>query len=1814
MNQARRINVRNLLLTVLMVFSMLTSLPAPVQAEGTRDLNANAGKRALTEWRTNQTAGLYRRTFFRVYARAGEKILMGSSAMGVGSGNIVGYKESQISNSQIAPMDPDGAGPLVGLNTIIPEFDCKLPKNTTGTGKLDTRAKELAGPKPASSSGYDPCIYTAPETGTYWVAMYGPDGPNGSADGDAGTIDAPVVGTAQRSGVSMWDITVRNAANTTTINGRVFVDYLAQITGGNGTSRRINSTLYSVTGDGFIYKVDMRGLDPNGYIFYGNRVGFLDPDGKTPLYHDMWFNDSNLAMPKGETRIAPASAKMFFKYPAADLPASILPTPVQPNISNISFTGSATGTNAYYSVGGEFTYSGNIGGINEIIISYNGVNFDPTNSQNRVLYAQSYVGVNSVTWDGKSNAGTPFPVANGYKYKMIFHAGEYHFPMLDVENSILGGPTITLMNPIGGTCPLASCRHAFYDDRGYKVSTGVLVGTPGTVLPGDSNSLNPPTTAFSNMATGYDTGNNQRAFGNDTGTGFGNWKGLDLWTYYPVTPVEGTLNIIPQVGTDLRLVKSHASAFNVGASGGTFTQRVTNSGSAAVSINSGLTVTDTLPAGLTYRSASGTNWTCSASGPTVTCSYGRTFNLAIGASLEDISLVVDVAASAAPAISNTASLNFSDSNLSNNTYTDTAVVNSADIAVTKSVLDNNPAEGGTITFTVTAKNLGPSDAEGVVVTDLLPTGLTFASYSATQGSYDFASGEWTVGTLPNQSLVTLTIDATVNTGTAGSAITNTASRSGGSLVDYDSSNDSASAVLTVQGTSLTGIITDEATGTPVAGATVTVVVGGNTYTAITGADGRYTIAGLAAGSATVTVTKEKYAAYSTSEPITITSGIVNTFDVALQNADLVLMKTDNVTTTTAGSTLTYTITVVNTGSLAAGGVVVTDTVGSNLSFVSCDNSCNTSAWPTVTWTLGANTIDPGSAEMITLKLLAEVVDPLPEGTASVSNYATVSTTSPESDVTDNEQADIDQILSGPDLQVSIDDSLTQVVAGETITYTINYQNIGNAASDGSTQIVIQVPAGLTDFVLPSECTGTGPITCTLDPLAPGSTGTLSLSAKVTSGTTPETILAPSATISDGGGNGADQDPSNNAWVDSDRVVRPLLALNKSMSSPARLGSEVMVTLSYQNTSSVTAANVTLTDTMPTGATYVADSCAGPTGTSCSQSSGTVSWTIGSVLAGASGTVSFQMTLAATAGGATAAPASFGAPGPGGSVVLKSMIDSDIDPISGLWQDSDPLGPTGWADNPRVSTFDESAWLAPNGLTRVEGYWLSASTLDANWIGLKEPQLNPNYSFFRGKVCVPPNAAGLQANLDLAGDDVSDIYLNGAYIGQQIGGGGTAAFSMGGAAQNGLNLLAVRLRNNRHGGHAAYGGFDSPGLLFRADLSWDSTRSFVSVPRTVKAGTPITFNVDPAALGGVGSAYKFVFGDESQQDYSGSTSATHTYSTPGTYTAQVLVNDPACGETFEDVEITVLGSEANLVANTASASYTSTQGTAYAATSGSAVDLPLADLFLLKSSSPSAAVAGQNLTYTLIVINQGPRTLTELTLLDPMPEGFVASTYTPNAGSYDPQTGKWTDITLASGGNLMLTISGQVDPLFVGSVVNTATLTSDQASDTISANNTASVTNAVSRPADLGVDVSGEINSAAGTVTLTITVTNNGSAGVTSFTLEDVLPVPFTNPRYTPAVGTYDPASNTWSDLTLLTGDSITLTVVVDVTEGWTGSHVYTASINGITSPLPTTDAVSSNNSDFVTMYHDPTAITLGNFSARAGSFWDWLLGLLGIRR
>ncbi|MBD2201960.1 DUF11 domain-containing protein [Calothrix sp. FACHB-1219] len=109
----------------------------------------------------------------------------------------------------------------------------------------------------------------------------------------------------------------------------------------------------------------------------------------------------------------------------------------------------------------------------------------------------------------------------------------------------------------------------------------------------------------------------------------------------------------------------------------------------------------------------------------------------------------------------------------------------ADLELTQTVSNATPTGGENVTFTLRLNNRGPQSTNNVTVTDQLPTGLTFVSATASQGSYNSSTGVWTVGTVNSGSNLTLNLVARVNT-TPTTIITNTAQVTASSVTDPDS--------------------------------------------------------------------------------------------------------------------------------------------------------------------------------------------------------------------------------------------------------------------------------------------------------------------------------------------------------------------------------------------------------------------------------------------------------------------------------------------------------------------------------------------------------------------------------------------------------------------------------------------------------------------------------------------------------------------------------------------------------------------------------------------------------------------------------------------------------------------------------------------------------------------------------------------------------------------------------------------------------------------------------------------------------------------
>lgn len=199
---------------------------------------------------------------------------------------------------------------------------------------------------------------------------------------------------------------------------------------------------------------------------------------------------------------------------------------------------------------------------------------------------------------------------------------------------------------------------------------------------------------------------------------------------------------VVQAGIDLALSKTHD--LDVGFFRGqntTYELTVTNEGTQPTT---GRTrIADTLPAGVTYVSASGgAQWTCLFSGGEVRCFTDEV--VSPGETLTPVRIVVSVDADAPDVVTNSATVTTpAESNTANDTGSDIGNVQSyaVDYELDKQVVGSGGApQGGQARFSLLAKNIGPGIGNSQVkVTDLLPAGLTYAG--ATGDGWDCSSSD-----------------------------------------------------------------------------------------------------------------------------------------------------------------------------------------------------------------------------------------------------------------------------------------------------------------------------------------------------------------------------------------------------------------------------------------------------------------------------------------------------------------------------------------------------------------------------------------------------------------------------------------------------------------------------------------------------------------------------------------------------------------------------------------------------------------------------------------------------------------------------------------------------------------------------------------------------------------------------------------------------------------------------------------------------------------------------------------------------------------
>ncbi|MCD2491567.1 DUF11 domain-containing protein [Lacrimispora sp. NSJ-141] len=1089
-------------------------------------------------------------------------------------------------------------------------------------------------------------------------------------------------------------------------------------------------------------------------------------------------------------------------------------------------------------------------------------------------------------------------------------------------------------------------------------------------------------------------------------------------------------------------------------------------------------------------------------------------------------------------LTNTASVtsNTDDPDPTDNTVTVQVPKNaSADLSVAKSGEPDPAGLGQQLSYTIVVSNSGPSPADNITINDALPLQLLNAEYSLDRVSWSPWTGTLAAGSLEAGSVYTVYLRGTIDPSAASGPLSNTVTVNS-STPDPDPSNNTYTETVTIEDTAnLT--ITKTASPVPVtsgetltytiavtnkgpsAASNVTVTdplhagilnpeysVDGSSYTPW---NGQYTVSALAAGAVT-TITIRGTVSVSQAESLVNTAVVTSdtldpnpddnsatTVTPAALSADLEITKTGPAVAE-AGGPVTYTITVTNNGPSDAQDVSVTDAVPAAVA--GTEYSVNGSAYSP--WT-GSYTIPVLAASgSVTISIRGTLS---PSASGSLTNSAFVSSSTPDPDLSNNDDSVITNVTASADLSVVKTASPDPAVPGQTLTYTVTIGNAGpSAASDVS--LADSLPAALTGGEYSLDGTTWNPWSSpyAAGTIQPGSITTIYLRGTVAS--SAGASVTNTATVSS---STPDPDASNNTWTIATPVsLSADMSVTKTASpDPAVPGNLLTYTITASNAGPADSQNVKITDTAPSllsNVTYSTDN-----GTNWTTWPGTLD--LGTVTAGNDVTILLRGTVS---GAAT------------GTIRNTALVSSDT-------SDPDPSNNTDTVLTPVNTSADISVTKTASPTTAAAGQLLTYTVTVSN---------------------TGPNTAEAVALTDAVSPDLTQVEFS--TDGGTNWNPWTSPYNIGNLdsgtnrtvlIRGTLNAAATGLLVNEVSVSSVTPDPDPDNNTFTlrtpigtsADISVTKTAS----PNPAVPGALLSYTVTVRNAGPDAAA------DVVLTDTAASALGNPEYSlNGGAYTAWTgsltIGSLAASGTASVIIRGTVgAGDEGQL---TNQASVTTATPDPYPDNNTVTIETPLApsaNLSIQKTGTPNPAVPGELLTYTLTVRNAGPSLAKEITVIDTVPGILSDAEYVVDgSSSWAPWTGTHQTASLAPGAVTTLTIRGTLDPSAAGTIRNTAVVTA--ATPDPDPTDNLSVDERPAAPsADVSIRKTASPNPAVpgSYVIYTLTASNAGPADAQNITLTDTMPARLTNQEYSTDGGkTWNTWNGNFNSASLPAGSTLTV--------------------------------------------------------------------------
>lgn len=1141
----------------------------------------------------------------------------------------------------------------------------------------------------------------------------------------------------------------------------------------------------------------------------------------------------------------------------------------------------------------------------------------------------------------------------------------------------------------------------------------------------------------------------------------------------------------------------------------TFRLTVTNTGPSTARI---VEITDPLPAGLTPVVV-GTSALCAPSGTTVRCALG---DLAPGASR-----TVEIRATTDPATALTSATNRAvvssstpDADSANDAASATVTIGrSADLVLTKRAAPTVAVAGEPLTYTLTARNAGPSVAAAVRLRDPLPAGVTLVGIDGATGcSTGGGTVDCPLGDLAPGATVTVTIRTTVD-GAATSALVNTASLatatpdpSPADASDTVTSSLSTRADLSLEktapaevdaGGAITYVVTARNAGPSTARR---VVVRDPLPDGLVGAsatvDGRdctlngrevVCAAGDIAAGASAVVTVRATVAPDASGSLDNTAGVTSdTADptpadttasassTVRRTADLRLEKRLG-GTATAGRDVTWTLALTNAGSGSATNVVVTDRLPDSVTARSVDPSSAC----TVTGRdvrCAFDRIGPGVTRTITIVAALGA-----DARGTLANSASATATEPDPSPGDATSSTTDTIVGSANLSVDIAERPEVLVLGGDVTYTFTTRN-GGPSSARDSVLVADLPAsvtGITVLTPGADCALAGRrVTCNLGLLAPGAVLPIEIRATI-----PALTLFPLTTTATVSSSTPDPQPADNTDTEtSNGVSLADLRITKTASGTPRAGEPLSYTLQIDNGGLSAAQDVVVSDPLPDGfnatsVRYGASTGALVDGPDCSLSAGNAVCRFATHNPGQTRFVRITGTVS---------------PARTGTLSNTATVRSSTDDT-----------------NSSNNSATSSAAVVAQADLRVTNSGPAAAT-PGTTISWTITVSNAGPAVARDVALSDLVPAGVTLT-DATGEDC-DVTDDLACTLGDLPPGATRTITLTGAidpaARGSVDTTATATSATADPTPADATDQESTPLIPAADLVTTKTAS----PATAVPGQALDFTVEVANRG-PSTATSVTLGDplDERLEILGTTPGTPTCSVGVDRRLTCALGTIAPGSTATAVVRTRLRADAGsaAVVNVATATATETDPTPDDGTGSVTVpSAPRADLRLVKTAGSDTGRAGEDITYTLAVTNDGPSTARSVRLSDDLPEGLSVDRVTP-ASDCSGTSGRTVRCALgdvADGATRTVTVVARTSSRLTGAVVNTASVSGDTV-DPDDTDDTASATVTLRRSADVGVVASADAATATAGRPASFTVTVRNAGPSTASGVRTRIPLP-----------------------------------------------------------------------------------------------------------